>query len=158
MSSFKNIIRLVISVAIPLAVGSISGYYTTQEIGGWFATLAKPEFNPPNWLFGPVWTALYIMMGIALYLVWTKRRDLPKTYAYGIFTVQMILNFSWSLVFFNQHQIGWALVVIAALWIAIILTIFEFAKHSKLSAWLLVPYICWVSFASLLNYAIWSLN
>ncbi len=158
MNNLKNIIRLVISLAIPLSVGSIAGYYTTKEIDGWFSTLIKPEFNPPNWIFGPVWTALYIMMGIALYLIWTRRRDLSKRYVYGIFAVQMILNFSWSIVFFNLHEIGWALVVIIALWLAIILTIFAFRKHSKIAAGLLVPYICWVSFASILNYAIWSLN
>ncbi len=154
----KPIFKLIISIAIPLAIGGISGYFTSTNVQTWFTTIVKPSFNPPNWLFAPVWTALYIMMGIALFLVWNKKTTLSKNKAYWFWGIQMLLNFAWSMIFFYQHQIGLAMLDIALLWIMIILTIFAFAPFSKTASWLLVPYICWVSFASLLNFAIWQLN
>lgn len=154
----KPIFKLIISIAIPLAVGGISSYFTATNVESWFTTITKPTFNPPNWLFAPVWTTLYIMMGIALFLVWNKKSTLSKNKAFLFFAVQMILNFLWSMIFFYQHEIGWALVDIILLWIMIIFTIFAFAPFSKTASWLLVPYICWVSFATLLNYSIWHLN
>lgn len=155
----SNAIKFIISIAIPLAVGWTGSYFTTPEIGGWFQTIQKPSWNPPNNVFGPVWTTLYVLMGIALFLVW-KAVAAParKQWAMGIFFLQLLLNFAWSILFFNQHQIGWALVDIAALWLCILITIFAFAKINKAAAWLLVPYISWVSFASILNYTIWILN
>jgi tryptophan-rich sensory protein len=140
-------------------VGGISGFFTTKAIPGWYAQLNKPWFNPPNWLFSPVWTSLYIMMGIALWLVW--KSDAPqklKQRAIYLFAAQLVLNFFWSLIFFNLHQIGWALVEIVAMWGMILLSIVAFAKINKAAAWLLVPYISWVSFATILNYSIWQLN
>ncbi len=156
----NNIVKLIISIAIPLAAGGLSGFFTTSEIPGWYQTITKPSWNPPSWIFGPVWTTLYIMMGIALYLVWkneTVDAGIKRT-AIILFAIQMVLNFFWSLIFFKQHQIGWAFAEIIAMWIFIVLTIFAFAKVNIAAAWLLVPYICWVSFASILNYTIWKLN
>lgn len=155
----KPIYKLIIAVLIPLAVGSLAGYFTASSVNGWYTTLVKPSFNPPNWLFAPVWTSLYIMMGIALFLVWNSgaAEDVKRT-AVTLFIVQLVLNFLWSFVFFYAQQPGWALVNIILMWIFIFLTILWFGKISSLSAWLLVPYICWVSFASVLNYAIWKLN
>lgn len=155
----KPIYKLIIAVLIPLAVGSLAGYFTASSVNGWYTTLVKPSFNPPNWLFAPVWTSLYIMMGIALFLVWNSgaAEDVKRT-AVSLFIVQLVLNFLWSFVFFYAQQPGWALVNIILMWIFIFLTILWFGKISSLSAWLLVPYICWVSFATVLNYAIWKLN
>ncbi len=155
----KPIYKLIIAVLIPLAVGSLAGYFTASSVNGWYTTLVKPSFNPPNWLFAPVWTSLYIMMGIAFYLIWKKEaNDVVKSTAVTLYIVQLALNFLWSFVFFYAQQPGWALVNIILMWIFIFLTILWFGKISSLSAWLLVPYICWVSFATVLNYAIWKLN
>ena len=155
----KPIYKFIIAVLIPLAVGSLAGYFTASSVNGWYTTLVKPSFNPPNWLFAPVWTSLYIMMGIALFLVWNSgaAEDVKST-AVTLYIVQLALNFLWSFVFFYAQQPGWALVNIILMWIFIFLTILWFGKISSLSAWLLVPYICWVSFATVLNFAIWKLN
>lgn len=155
----NNAIKLIIAVAIPLIVGGLSGFFTVTGVESWFQTINKPTWNPPNWIFGPVWTTLYAMMGVALFLVWKSETSvvLKKT-AIILFATQLVLNFFWSFIFFNQHQMGWALVEIIALWIFILLTIFAFANVSKLAAWLLVPYISWVSFAAILNYTLWKMN
>jgi len=140
-------------------VGAIAGFFTTTGVKGWYAIANKPSFNPPNWLFAPVWTALYLMMGIALYLIWSKEANkVTKRAAIILFSVQMLLNFAWSFIFFYAQQPGWAFVEIIAMWVMILLTIFQFGKISPLAAWLLVPYISWVSFAALLNFYIWKLN
>jgi tryptophan-rich sensory protein len=152
-------IKLIIAILIPLIIGAISGFFTSEAVTGWYAAIQKPSFNPPNGIFAPVWTTLYIMMGIALYLVWKQERN-TKIWrqALFLFGLQLFLNFCWSLIFFKLEQPGWALVEMVCLWISILLTIIWFSKLSKVSAWLLVPYICWVSFAALLNYEIWRLN
>ena len=151
--------KLFISILIPLLVGAISGFFTSSGVNGWFALANKPWFNPPNWIFAPVWTTLYILMGIALFLVW--RANVAKTIkqtAIILFAVQLTLNFFWSFIFFKLQQPSWAFVEIILMWVAILLTILWFAKINKAAAWLLVPYISWVSFASVLNYSIWQLN
>ena len=154
-----NTLKLIIAIVIPVAVGAISGFFTIAEIPGWYQTINKPAWSPPSWIFGPVWTALYVMMGIALFLVWRPDASgtIKKT-AITLFAGQLALNFFWSFIFFNQHQPGWALAEIIVMWIFILLTIFAFAPISKTAAWLLVPYISWVSFAIILNYSIWRLN
>lgn len=151
--------KLFISILIPVLVGAISGFFTSSGVNGWYALANKPWFNPPNWIFAPVWTTLYILMGIALFSVW--RSDADKTIkltAIILFTVQLTLNFFWSIIFFKLQQPGWAFAEIIVMWLMIVLTIFWFGKISATAAWLLVPYICWVSFASVLNYSIWRLN
>jgi translocator protein len=155
----NNSVKLLLSIAIPVAVGATAGLFTSAEIPGWYQTIQKPSWNPPNWLFAPVWTSLYVMMGIALFLVWKSNvTDKVKKKAISLFAMQLALNFCWSFIFFNQHQIGWALVEIGVMWLFILLTIFAFARISKVAAWLLVPYVSWVSFATILNYTIWQLN
>ena len=151
--------KLLISIAIPLVVGAIAGFFTASGVNGWYAIANKPSFNPPNWLFAPVWTALYIMMGIALYLIWKSEADRGvKQTAIILFAFQLTLNFLWSFIFFYAKQPGWAFADIIALWIMILFTIIWFGKISSTASWLLVPYIFWVSFASLLNFYIWRLN
>jgi translocator protein len=151
--------KLIISILIPLLVGSTAGFFTSSGVNGWYAAANKPWFNPPNWLFAPVWTTLYIMMGIALFLVWKTNADKTvKQTALILFAVQLTLNFFWSFIFFKTQQLGWAFAEIIAMWIMILLTILWFGKISSTAAWLLVPYISWVSFASVLNYALWKLN
>ncbi|WP_227990904.1 TspO/MBR family protein [Flavisolibacter ginsenosidimutans] len=144
-------------MALPLSVGGIAALFTQAGIDRWFTTIQKPAWQPPNWLFAPVWTVLYILMGIALYLVW-KQNAPGKRGAIILWSLQLVLNFLWSFIFFSQHRIALALVDIVVLWLLILLTIFSFAKFSKTAAWLLVPYISWVSFAATLNFAIYQLN
>jgi len=150
--------KLFYSLLVTLGVGFVSGFATASSIGGWYAQLNKPAFNPPNWIFGPVWTLLYILMGISLWMIWKKPPSLYKSNALWLFFIQLFLNFCWSFLFFNFHKIGLALVDISVLWIFIVLTIIAFSKLDKTAAWLLVPYICWVSFATILNAAIYRLN
>lgn len=155
----SNIVKAIIAISIPLIVGATSGFFTVTGVESWYQTIQKPSWNPPGWIFGPVWTALYIMMGIALFLVWKEdTSEELKKIALALFAVQLILNFFWSFIFFNQQQPGWALVEIIAMWFFILLTLFAFAQVNKTAAWLLVPYISWVSFATILNYTIWQLN
>jgi translocator protein len=150
---------LLFCILLPLAIGGLSGYLTTANIPTWYASLTKPSFNPPNYLFGPVWTLLYFMMGYALYLITQAQVDkAAKNKAYIYWGIQMILNFLWSILFFHFHQIDIALVEIVVLWASILLTILSFAKINKRAAWLMVPYIAWVSFATLLNASIYLLN
>lgn len=150
-------IKLIIAVAVCLGVGGISGFITASEIPGWYVSINKPSFNPPNWIFGPVWTLLYILMGIAFFLIW--KSDAPsKEKAYLFFALQLILNFFWSIIFFHFHATGAALMEIILLWICILLSILSFYPISKPAAYLLIPYLLWVSFATVLNFAIWKLN
>jgi tryptophan-rich sensory protein len=148
-----------IAIAIPVLVGGISGFFTVSGVESWYQTIHKPSWNPPNWVFGPVWTTLYVMMGIALWLVWKEdtSREL-KMIAFILFGVQLILNFLWSFVFFKLEQPGFAFLEILFMWVAILATIFAFAQVNKTAAWLLVPYISWVSFAAILNFTIWRMN
>lgn len=155
----SNTLKLIIAILIPLLVGATSGFFTVTGVGSWYQTLQKPSWNPPNWIFGPVWTTLYILMGIALFLVW-KADTSPevKRMAITLFALQLVFNFFWSFIFFNQHAVGWAFVEIIGMWLLILATIFAFANINRTAAWLLVPYISWVSFAGMLNYTIWRLN
>ena len=151
--------KLLIAMLIPLLVGGTAGFFTASGVDGWYALANKPWFNPPNWIFMPVWTMLYLMMGIALYLVWKTKADKSiKQTSIILFAVQLTLNFFWSLIFFKMQQPGWAFAEIIVMWLMILLTIIWFSKISSAAAWLLVPYLCWVSFASVLNYTIWQLN
>ena len=124
----------------------------------WFRTLVRPSFAPPNWLFGPVWTLLYSMMAISAWLVWRASGFAKARTALTVFAVQLVLNATWSGLFFGLHNMGLAFAEIILLWIAIATTIAAFRTHSKLAAYMLLPYLAWVSFASVLNYGFWSLN
>ncbi|HRF18733.1 MAG TPA: tryptophan-rich sensory protein, partial [Chitinophagaceae bacterium] len=135
----SNIVKGIVAIAIPLLVGGASGFFTITGVDSWYQTINKPSWNPPNWVFGPVWTTLYIMMGIALFLVWKEdTSEELKKIAIALFSVQLILNFFWSFIFFNLQQPGWALVEIIAMWFFILLTIFAFVQVNKTAAWLLV--------------------
>lgn len=146
-----------LAIAAPLAVAAIGGVVTVQAIPTWYRALEKPAWNPPDALFGPVWTVLYLMMGIALIVA---RRATPErtTRLASVFGLQLALNLAWSLVFFGRRDTQAGLVVIGLLWITIVATIAEFAKARRLAAALLLPYLAWVSFATLLNAEIWQLN
>lgn len=155
----RDAIKLVVSIAACQCAGLIGSVFTTPAIPTWYATLQKPFFNPPNWLFAPAWVTLYLLMGIAAFLVW--RRGLGQKgvkSALIIFLVQLVLNALWSVVFFGLRSPLWGAVVILALWVAILLTILRFFKISTAAGALLLPYILWVSFASVLNIAILVLN
>jgi translocator protein len=155
----NNWLKLIISLIIPQAVAASGAYFTVTGSGSWYQQINRPEWNPPGWIFGPVWTVLYIMMGFAFYLVWKSDAAKGlKQKAMGFWIAQLIANFFWSFIFFGQQQPGWAFAEILLLWVLILLTIFAFARINKLAAWLLVPYISWVSFAAMLNFAIWQLN
>jgi len=155
----SNTLKLIIAIAVCELAGVVGSLFTTPSITGWYTEIIKPDFNPPSWVFAPVWTALFALMGIATFLIWKRGLDHRDVkIALGIFVGQLALNIAWSIIFFGLHSPGGALLEIVFLWIAILATIVAFAKISKIAAWLLVPYILWVSFAGYLNYAIWMLN
>jgi tryptophan-rich sensory protein len=158
MKSIKVFITLLICLLIPLAIGGISGFATATSITDWYVTLNKPSFNPPNYLFAPVWTTLYALMGISLFLVWKSPEGRDRNNALVIFSVQIALNFIWSFLFFKFKLPGVALIEIVLLWTSILMMIIFFKRVSKLAAFLQIPYLLWVSFASVLNAAIWFLN
>jgi benzodiazapine receptor len=147
-----------ICILLTLIIGSLSGLANVGSINTWYAQLNKPSFNPPGYLFGPVWTILYLLMGVSLYLVWKAPDGKMRDYALIIFGIQMVLNFVWSFIFFYFHQPGWALVDIIALWVFIVAMIFIFYRISKVAALIQILYLLWVSFATVLNAAIWLLN
>jgi len=189
----NNFFKLVIAIAISEATGIVGAFFTTPAVqSSWYATLAKPALNPPAWVFAPVWTTLFALMGVSAWLVWreldsgseagmTGKKKRVRI-ALGIFLGQLALNTLWSIIFFGLHSPGGALIEIVFLWLAILATIIAFYKisppshkateghsppsssiwtkegHGKLAAWLLLPYILWISFAIYLNYAIWILN
>ena len=144
--------KLILSLGLCLGAGVLGSVFTTSSIPTWYATLNKPVFSPPNWVFAPVWTILYIMMGLSLYLIWTKKK-VPT-----IFWIQLILNVAWSIIFFGLKNPTLALIDIVALWTAIFVTIKSFYKINRLAGNLLIPYLLWVTFASILNLAIVILN
>jgi len=152
----KKYAALIVSILIAYAVAFLGSLVTTPSIANWYATLNKPSFNPPNYLFGPVWTLLFTLMAISAYLVWRKQKKI--TAELKIYGVQLGLNFLWSYLFFGLQRPGLALFEILLLWIFIALTITKFYKVDKLAAYLLIPYILWVSFAVFLNYSIVTLN
>lgn len=153
----KNALKLIGCILLCEAIGGIGAIFTTPAINSWYATLAKPAFNPPNWIFAPVWTFLFALMGIALYLVWTNTVK-DKKLAYTFFFIQLALNLLWSILFFGAQLPGFAFVEIIILWIFILLTIINFYRISKPAGIIMIPYLLWVTFASILNYAIYSLN
>ena len=155
----NNTVKLVISVALPLAVGGLSGYATARGVSTWYPTLVKPSFNPPAWVFGPVWTLLYIMMGIAAFLVWRRGLDADGVkIALTVFAIQLALNGLWSILFFGLQAPGWALAEIILLWMAIGTATLLFWRVDPTAGLLLLPYWAWVSFATVLNASLWWLN
>jgi benzodiazapine receptor len=155
----RDIAKLVVSIVACQCAGLIGSIFTTPAIPTWYATLEKPAFTPPSWLFAPAWITLYLLMAIAAFLIWRKglAEEGVKS-ALVIFLVQLVLNALWSVVFFGLHSPLYGMVVILALWVAILLTILRFFRLSTAAGALLLPYILWVSFASILNISIWVLN
>ncbi|MFA6158195.1 MAG: TspO/MBR family protein [Candidatus Paceibacterota bacterium] len=157
--NLNSFFKCISAIAVSELAGVIGSFFTFSAIPTWYSTLTKPTLNPPAWIFGPVWTTLYALMGIAAFLVWKKgldRKDVRR--ALSVFGVQLTLNSVWSIVFFGLHSPGWALVNIALMWLAILWTMILFYKISRPATWLLMPYILWVSFAAYLNYSVWALN
>lgn len=155
----SNWVKLITAVGVSEGAGIIGSVFTASNVNTWYNTLQRPNLSPPNWVFAPVWTTLYALMGIAAFLVWCKgldRRDVKI--ALTVFLVQLALNVLWSLLFFGLKSPGIAFVEIIILWFAIVANIIVFARVSKPAAWLLVPYILWVSFATYLNFEIFRLN
>ena len=146
-------------VATPLAVGGASSLFTMDGLRVWYRTIERPDWNPPDWVFGPVWTTLYLMMGIALVQVVRSDGDrIARQVGLGLFALQLVLNFGWSWIFFTNHDLGGALIEILALWLAIAATIAAFAAIRRSAAALLVPYLAWTTFATVLTATIWRLN
>ena len=158
MQGMNRWLALAVFVLLCFGVAGVESWMTRPEIGGWYAGIRKPSWNPPNWIFGPVWTALYAMMAVAGWLVWQLEPGIIRTRALWLFAVQLALNFVWSPVFFNWHRPDWAAGVISLLWLSIGSFIVAAWAVSKWATWLFVPYWLWVSFAAALNFTIWKLN
>ncbi len=155
----NNAAKLAIAIVVSEGAGAIGSVFTVSAIPNWYVGLAKPALNPPGWIFAPVWTTLYALMGIAAFLVWKKGLEKKEVKAaIAAFSVQLFLNAIWSILFFGLHDPLFAFVDIVFLWIAILWTIIAFYKISRAAAYLLFPYLLWVTFAAYLNYSIWYLN
>lgn len=151
-------LKLTGCILLPLLVGGAGGYATASNIATWYVTLHKPFFNPPNYLFAPVWTCLYVLMGISFFMVLQSPVSALRTKAIRVFCIQLFLNFWWSFIFFQFHLLGVALVEILLMWLAILTMIITFKKVNATAAYLQVPYLLWVSFATVLNASLWWLN
>ncbi len=150
---------LVLSVMLCEAAGVVGLFFTIKSVTTWYVFLHKLMFSPPNWLFGPVWTILYLIMGMSLYLVWREvGKKKAAAWAVRVFFVHLVVNVSWSIIFFGLHNISGGLIIITTLWLMILYTISRFMRVSKLAAYLLYPYLAWVLFATILNFSIWVLN
>ena len=182
MISKDNIIKFSISIIICQLAGVIGSVFTVPAIDDWLNNLNKPSFNPPNWIFAPVWSILFLLMGISFYIVWNKNWEIEneitkvnkkpwnffsekllngkwkKINIIAIFFIQLFLNVCWTIIFFGMHSPSVAFFELLMLWFAILFTIINFYRVSKLAAYLLLPYILWVSFAGVLNYFLWILN
>lgn len=155
----KNFLKLIIALIVPQLFAIVGSLFTNSSLNTWYAFIAKPSFNPPNWIFGPVWITLFFLMGVASFLIWRKglkKREIK--FALVIFVFQLILNLFWSYLFFTLQNPGIAFTEIISLWFAILATFLAFYQISKPAAYLLIPYILWVAFAAVLNFSIWNLN
>ncbi|MFW5924396.1 MAG: TspO/MBR family protein [archaeon] len=152
---------LVVAVVATELVGASGAIFTSQGLESWYPALERPEFAPQNWVFAPVWTTLFLLMGVAVWLVWREAsgdHSRAARFAIGVFAAHFVVNVAWSAVFFGQQSLSGGLVVIGVLWLAIVATILAFGRVDRRAGLLLVPYLLWVSFASYLNYAFWTLN
>ena len=154
-----DFVKLIVSIIICQAIGGIGSIFTAPSIPTWYASLAKPWFTPPNWVFAPVWITLFLLMGISMYLIWEKGIGKKNVkVALSVFGAQLVLNAIWSILFFGLQSPFYAFIEIIILWIAILATIISFYKISRPAGIILIPYIVWVTIASSLNYYIWILN
>lgn len=152
-----NTLKLIISLILPQIAGGLGAFFTISSVQSWYLTINKPSFNPPSWVFGPTWTILYVLMGIACFLIWRTSHP-QKNKFLRLFALQLVLNALWSPAFFGMESPALGLMVIVPLWAMILICILEFKKSSTLASKLMVPYFLWVSFASVLNFSIWWLN
>jgi len=153
------VIKLIVCLALTFSAAFVGSIFTRSAVPDWYATLNKPSFTPPDWLFGPVWIILYLLMAISAFIVWQKRLANPAVrVALILYLIQLILNALWSVIFFGLKSPLVAFIEILLLWSAIVVTILAFARVSITAALMLVPYILWVSFAAVLNFSIWLLN
>lgn len=155
---FINILKFIVSLVIPLGLGSVAGLVTSEAIPEWYASLNRPFFSPPNWLFGPVWTGIYILLGVSLFLVWKQVPGTERNRALFFFAVQMVLNFAWTFIFFYFKNLQLALIEIVFLWVSILVMILWFYKVKPWAAYLNIPYILWVTFATFLTAGYYYLN
>ena len=152
-------VRLLVALAVPQAVGLVAGFFTASSVRGWYGTLAMPVFQPPPWVFAPVWTLLYLLMGVASWLVWREGLDRPDVRrALAAYLVQLALNFAWSFLFFRLRSPLLGLIDIGLLGAALVVTTVLFLRVSPRAGWLMLPYLAWVAFAGLLNLRILQLN
>ena len=158
MSPLRQAIGLAVSIAVCFGAAGIGSMLTTPSIAGWYATLVKPSWTPPNWLFGPVWSLLYLAMAVAAWMVWRQVGFSHAGSALILFAVQLILNVCWSAIFFWAHRPALAFAEIVLLWLLILATTVAFRPLSRAAAWLMAPYLFWVAFAAALNFSIWRLN
>lgn len=154
----SRILKLLASIALPLGLGAIAGLFTANAVPGWYETLNKPSFNPPNGLFGPVWTILYLLMGISFFLIWELNPSKKRNLAIIVFLFQLGLNFCWSFIFFYYKLIGLALIEIVFLWMSIFSMLYFFHKIKPLATYMNIPYLLWVTFAMILNASYYFLN
>jgi tryptophan-rich sensory protein len=150
--------RLIIAILISYSAAFIGSAFTFTEINGWYETLVRPAITPPNWLFGPMWTTLYTLIGISLYCYWQKKTKEDKKIGYVLFSIQLFLNALWSIIFFGLHELVFGLITIIFLWFFILFTIIEFKSINKKAAYLMIPYLAWVTAATILNFSIAWLN
>lgn len=154
--SGRDLLVLILFLVFTLAVGVVAGRVTTANIPSWYSLLEKPSFNPPNWVFAPVWTGLYIAMAVAAWRIWRIKGF--RSRAFPLWLAQLGLNFAWSFLFFANHAPGLALAELIVLWVVIFFTLITFGRIDRLAGWLMIPYLGWVSFAGVLNYWVWQLN
>jgi len=155
---FEDIVKLVVVFAASFLAALLGSLFTIPNIPSWYVSLNKPSFSPPDWLFGPVWTILYILMAVALYLIWRGPKSKQRDSAIALYAAQLIMNVLWSIAFFGLHSVLLGLALILVLFVLLLLTTYEFYKISRPAAYAMVPYMLWVGFAALLNGAIYLLN
>lgn len=153
-----HVLKLITAIFLPIAIGAFGGWITSQAIPDWYEQLKKPIFNPPMWLFGPVWTILYFLMGFSFYLIWKQEPSSSRNVALWLFAIQLLLNLGWTILFFNFHWIGLAFVEIIILWVVIFAMFIQFYPLNIIAAYLNLPYLLWISFAAILNGSIYFLN
>jgi len=154
----RNFVKFISAIVVCQVAGLIGSIFTTSSVNDWYTTIQKPSFNPPNWIFAPVWTTLFLMMGISLYLILIKRLDRKVKLGLLLFGIQLFLNILWSFFFFGLKNPLFGFIEIIILWISIAITMYQFWKIDKRSSYLLLPYLLWVTFAAVLNFYIWKLN
>lgn len=155
MSIQKSVLGAIVALALTFGAAYVGSRFPVDE---WYTALTKPSWNPPNWLFGPVWSVLYLLMAISVWLVWRKEGFSGAIFPLGIFLLQLILNAAWSWLFFGLHEPSFAFIEILGLWLAILVNIILFWRINTVSGVLLLPYLAWVTFAAFLNYTLWRLN